>query len=391
MRLWNWASAGLTRAAEWLRAWEFWIFALLIFAASRAVVFAGLRFGEFFVLNPEKKFTPLGDAWYFRLLRWDSGWYERIILHGYAVPDAPFGQATAFYPLYPLLSRVISSLLSIGPEAAMLILANAASLAVAILLARLAREELKDDTIALSAVALFWFYPATFFVSAGYTESLCLALMLASLILLRQGHFVLGSLAAGLALATRSTGIVLLPVIAWEMWTQLRNVMPLRFLLPRMALCGMLAASGLLAYMVYLSFTFGDPLIFSKAQQHWYSRTMPERFWAALTFYAYRVTDTYEHVAGKLSFLAGMALMIASWGRLRFSLVMFGFGVLLLPYLTLEITPSMPRFTILCVPAFLVLALLCRNRPVVVALLTGIAGAFLCLGSALFSQHYWMG
>jgi len=48
------------------------------------------------------------------LARYDSGWYLTILEHGYGPPPAP-GQVSphAFFPLYPLLARVLHSTLGV--------------------------------------------------------------------------------------------------------------------------------------------------------------------------------------------------------------------------------------------------------------------------------------
>jgi hypothetical protein len=174
------------------------------------------------------------------------------------------------------------------------------------------------------------------------------------------------------------------------MWTQLRGAVPLRLLLARMALCILLALSGLIAYMAYLGIVFDSPFAFSTAQHHWHERTLHQRFHAAITLDSFR-NPIPENYGALISFVCFALLLALSITRLRFSLFLIGVGTLLLPYLTLDMTPSMMRFVILCVPAFLTLAILCGKRSALGLLATGLFGALLTAGSALFSQWYWLG
>ena len=56
------------------------------------------------------------------------------------------------------------------------------------------------------------------FLSAGYAAPLALLLILCFFLLLKREQYILAATFAGLTFATRSTGLVLLPVIIWELW-----------------------------------------------------------------------------------------------------------------------------------------------------------------------------
>ena len=238
------------------RAYEVYLSALIIFAASRAVVVAGINLGKS-TLRPADIVRTLDPAtlqadniWYYRLLHWDSHWYHAIVRDGYQYGgDLSVPSSVAFFPLYPLFAYAVKSLLRIDTNLALLIVANVAALAAALLFTKFVKDEL-GDRVALLSLGSLCFFPSSLFLSAGYSESLCLAFVLLSFILLRREKFVLAAVMAGLASGTRSTGIVVMPVILWEMWQ--RNALPWPHLLPRMALCGFLAASGLLAYMAFV-------------------------------------------------------------------------------------------------------------------------------------------
>ena len=86
------------------RARNVYLSALLIFAASRLVVIAGINFGKELATPYPAKFA-VEPLWYERLLRWDGEWYAAIVNHGYQYGDNPAVESsTVFYPLYPGLS-----------------------------------------------------------------------------------------------------------------------------------------------------------------------------------------------------------------------------------------------------------------------------------------------
>src|SRR6202011_1243200 len=107
---------------------------------------------------------------------------------------------------------------------------------------------------ALVTVAMISFFPSSIFLSAGYTEPLALLLMVSFfLAAARPRFFAAALLAAGLAVATRSSGIVLCPVLLWELW---RCRSPKQFLIEAVTL-SIVATSGLRLYMIYLGIDLG--------------------------------------------------------------------------------------------------------------------------------------
>jgi len=102
---------------------------LAIWLASRAVVVLGVAFGKNYVLYGQGDWDP-GAHWYDRLLRWDSEWYNTIASQGYSFNgDVNLYQTVVFYPLFPLLARGVASITGLPTTAALLIVANLASLA----------------------------------------------------------------------------------------------------------------------------------------------------------------------------------------------------------------------------------------------------------------------
>jgi len=155
--------------------------ALLAFSLSRALVWVSALLAVY--LLPVVRFQesahdvpalsgalgrPLGA-----LARWDSVWYLSIAQSGYDGRSA----LTAFFPLYPVSIQAAAG----GSQSpALLLLAayavSAASFVVALtLLYRLVELEL-GARYARPVLALVALWPASFFFSAPYSESLFLAL-----------------------------------------------------------------------------------------------------------------------------------------------------------------------------------------------------------------------
>ena len=368
--------------------------AISIYLCSRVVVALGLVFS--------RKYLPItaadwsaGPFWYHQLLQWDSEWYFRIATEGYRYNGDPtIQQNIVFYPLYPMLARGVAAISGLTTADAMLLVANVAGLAAVVALFKLVREEF-GDRIALATIALLSFFPASVLLSAGYTEPLELLLIVLFFLVLKQQRYLSAALLAGLAVAERSTGIVLLPVLLWEMWRNRDRKPFLAVLLP----CVLLATSGIWLFMIYLWSRFGDPFVFADGQAAFHrGTTLAERLVAALKLEPFTrmfLNDWNPWGQDSWFTLLFIVLIAVGWFRLRSSWALFAMGVLLLPYLTLSGGPaglvSMSRFNLVSFPLFVVLAdLLLRTKWLLAAVL-GLLGAALLMNTALFARRIWIG
>jgi Gpi18-like mannosyltransferase len=369
--------------------------ALAIYLCSRLVVFLGVVFGKANITLGNDTWLG-GDQWYHRLLRWDSEWYKIIASEGYKYDGDPgLRQTVVFYPLYSTLCRLVSEVLRIELVDAMLLVANLAAVTAVLLLFKLVRERFGDRN-ALATVAMISFFPSSVFLSAGYTESLALLLMVSFFLAVARERFFAAAVLAGLAVATRSSGIVLFPVLLWELW---RCRSPRRFLIEAVPL-SIIATSGLWLYMIYLGYAFGHPMAFADGQAAFHEKTtMSERLVSALTLQPFgKLNLTDVSPAGLDQWFTLLFIgLIACSGLIGISrgMTLFSALVLALPYLTLGGGPagftSMARFNIVSFPLFIALALLTDRRRWLVPGIVGIFGGLLLIYAALFAQWQWIG
>ena len=371
-----------------------YVWAILIFLCSRVVVALGLVFSQ--------KYMPIaadvwsaGPFWYHQLLQWDSEWYFKIASEGYRYNGDPtVQQNVVFYPLYPMLAQGLAAISGLTPADALLLLSNVAGLSAIVLLFKLVRDEFGDQ-LALTTIALLSFFPTSVLLSAGYTEPLILLLIVCFFLALKQNRYLLAALLAGLAVADRSTGIVLLPVLLWEMWRNRDQKPFLAVLVP----CVLLATSGLWLFMLYLWSSFGNPLVFAEGQAAFHPEmTLVTRLIAALKFEPFtRMILNDWNPWGQDSWLTLLFIVLIAVGafRLRSSWTLFAMGVLLLPYLTLSGGPaglvSMGRFNLVSFPLFVVLADLVLRTKWLLAGVIGIFSAALFMSTALFARRIWIG
>ena len=156
------------------------------------------------------------DAIFTPLVRWDALWYEKISLGGYVPTGLPgnTGNTTAFFPLYPLLVRALGGWAGNGATLVVATLLSLVTFAIGLAIVhRLATLELGPQ-VGRAAVFLIAFWPAGPFFSAPYTESLFLALSAGTFLAARSDRWWLAGLLAGLASATRNTGVLLIVPLA---------------------------------------------------------------------------------------------------------------------------------------------------------------------------------
>src|SRR5436305_1479522 len=114
--------------------------------------------------------------------RWDAGWYLGIAQNGYTFGSGEPANV-GFFPLYPYLVRATHWILplpgDIGWLALGIILSNAALIVALSYLYQLILLD-SEQPIAARAVLYLCLFPTTLFLSAFYTESLFLALVVAS-------------------------------------------------------------------------------------------------------------------------------------------------------------------------------------------------------------------
>lgn len=235
---------------------------LLITAVWRGII-AICGIVAYYVMPPGKAdpFTLLHAGWSlnpFTLvidsgIRNDAIWYADIARHGYQY--SPYHMSSiGFYPLYPLLVRLLSLLAGNVYLAGMLISTVCMFLAVALLNVWLSDRGL-GDRLPL-ATALLLAFPFSFFYAAMYTESLYLVLVLATFIWYERQRWWLAALCIFLAVLTRPTAVILPPTLlvlmlvsrrgGWKPW------------IPVVA-----GGLGILAFAAYQYVAFGTPMAYT--------------------------------------------------------------------------------------------------------------------------------
>jgi len=126
---------------------------------------------------------------------WDGKWYQRIALEGYPaeLPRDELGQVQqnpwAFYPVFPVLGRVVMALTGLPFPVAATLVATVLGYAAALVMGFLIRERV-GTAPAVATVALFGAFPAAPTLQVAYTESLATLLLCVVLWLLARERWV---------------------------------------------------------------------------------------------------------------------------------------------------------------------------------------------------------
>lgn len=306
------------------------------------------------------------DMWH----RWDTTWYLLIADVGYRADE----RATAFFPLYPMLTRAITPVVPGNTIVAALLVSSLACLAALIVIHRLTAEALGPDDARRTIFYLLAF-PTAFFLMAAYNESLFIALAVGSLYLMRHGRWWWAGLLAGFASGTRITGVLLGLAFVYEYLRQ-RGFSLRRIRLD--ALSVVLVPSGLFAYMIYCNHLTGNPLAFLKAQEAWGRAdftwpwvTAGKIFDMLDTTSSLFSPDDIRNMANLGTAAAALTLLVLAvvgpWrlGQEQIYLVVFAAAVVLLP-LTHPLATYYPlaslwRYVLECTAVFMVLGRMGRH------------------------------
>ena len=389
-----------TETARHTSAWPFvlaaFAFSRLLFLGTGAVAAATLPWAKPF--SPAVVPPGFIDYW----AHWDGAWYSDIAMHGYRTPTS-----TAFFPLFPMLLRVGTALG--GGPALWGVLISLVAFPFAMYFLYRVTEKLRGVKVARIAVLTFAFFPTAFFLNATYTEALFVAFTTGSFwaAYVRRDLLLAGLLGA-LAAATRNFGVLLLIPLGYE-WLRNRR----EFGWHGVWEIG-IVPTGLLGYMSFLWFRFGDPLIFFSAQETFWRReltdpaTALEMAWTkareglghlldpATLFLDPRGGDAVLEAYNTISFaFLVLLLVLVSIGFLvlPLRLSVYTFLVTLLPLLTPnpEIPlMGLPRYALGAFPLFLILGYLLSHSRIALYLWLIISGGLGIAFTALFVTWRWM-
>ncbi len=319
--------------------------------------------------------------------RWDAPHYLDLARMGY-VKDGVEARWIVFYPLYPWLVRAVSVFVR-DELASALLISTLASVVVGLLLYRLARLD-DDEWVARGAVLFMFVFPTSYFLHIGYTESLFLALALGTMLAARARRWPLAGALGVLACMTRVNGLALIPALVFEAWEEYhasgRRVRA-------EWLWALLPAAGFGVYLFINWRVQGSPLAFLQMQGEYWYRTFawPWDGIAGSWKMIWSGPPSDALMVGWQEFffvMLGLALTAWAWLYMRASYAVWMICNCLLWTCT-KFVLSVPRYTLVLFPAYIIFARASARRPVAGALIAVWSLLFLALFLVRFSQGYW--
>lgn len=145
-------------------------------------------------------FLPSGDiSYWFRWSNWDGGHFRGIAENGY------LPKQTVFFPLYPLLIKILN-LTGFDATWAGLLISHVSLIFALFFLYKLTALDFTEAVARRTVFALLVF-PTSFYLGTLYSESLFLASTLAAFYYLRTNRAQLGGMFAAASVATRLAGV----------------------------------------------------------------------------------------------------------------------------------------------------------------------------------------
>jgi hypothetical protein len=297
---------------------------------------------------------------------WDSYWYINIAKDGYSAEIGTSFSKTqanyAFFPLYPMLMRLIGTILGNKYYIAGIIVSNVCLLVACFFLYKLIKLKL-DPNISLRSLKYLIVAPTAFILSGVFTESLYLMLAVFCFYFAAKRQWLLVGIAGFFLALTRSIGFLMLVPMLYEylqskefQWKKVKYDVLFLLLIPL----------GLLLFALYNYHLTGSFVAFSEIQAGWRrSLSNPlsvlfNGFREGLFRPNVRILMRMKALIEATFSLAALGLLCLSFRKIWVSYWIFALYSILIPLSTgLE---SMPRYILPIFPLYIVLAKFANNR-----------------------------
>lgn len=303
----------------------------------------------------------------------------------------------AFFPVFPLFIRFISSTFNILPLDSAILVVSISLLGSLFLFFKLIRLDF-SESIAKWSVLFFLLFPTSFFLGSIYTESLFLFFVFLSFYSARKKKWFFASISAGIASGIRLVGIFILPALILEYIISKKNIKSLNFkdFINFISIL-LLSPLGLFSYMFFLWKNYSDPLLFLHLQPGFGANRsggdiilLPQVIYRYIKiFLTIPITnhDFWIALLELIIFLLFMIILIVFWRNIRPSYLLFSLSSILLPTLTGTLS-SVPRYVLVAFPVFIIFAIIKKKLYKVLLLIIFIS--LLSLLTMYFSRGYFV-
>lgn len=301
----------------------------------------------------------LDSSFFYPWANFDGVHYLAIAKYGYTTE-------AGFFPFYPLLIKIFSSI-NIDYFFSALFISNLAFIIGLIFLYKLIRLDFSDK-IARQSLFFLLIFPTSFFFASIYSESLFFLLLILCFYFARKKMWLFAAIPGMFLSATRIVGVLILPALLWEFYILEKNNLRsnIQKIIPIIII-----PLGLFSYMIFNFLNWGNLFYFAKAQGMLSNnRSVDQIILFPQTLFRYfKIITTvpiqqFEWWIAVLevgmSVFAVTLLYIAYKQKIRISYLVFSVLALLLPASSGTLS-GMPRYILVSFPIFISLALI-KNR-----------------------------
>lgn len=300
-----------------------------------------ISFFGFLTLPHSGKFN---NVFFKSFSNWDGGHFLGIAEFGYSQKFQ-----YAFFPLYPLIIRLVNEITHNFFWSAILISILSAFLGMHLLYQMV--SIFFDKKLAEKVIILILFFPTSFFFLTAYSEGLFFLLVIATFYFLKKKQLFFATVLASLASVTRLAGLSLILGLIVEVVVTYGINKKNWYIL--------LAPLGFLIYCWYLYSKMGDPFYFIVAELHWQRGiTIPTvSFWETIKSLSQSgfINNNFTAFLDLIFAILGVGLAIRTFRFLPPSFSIYSLVSVLLPLFTPTLA-SMPRFLLPIFPIFILLA-----------------------------------
>ena len=192
---------------------------------------------------------------------YDGEHYIEMARAGYSSPFL-----YAFFPMYPLLIRIINIIIPSYQISGALI-SNISSFLSILLLNKLTKD--KDNKF---NILCFIFSPILAYTSIVYTESIFMLLTILGYYFYKKDKYILSAIIVGLSILTRNSGIILWGAIGLDMLYRLFVQKDKTIKFKHIVIFGLISLSIGMIYPIYLYIKTGNFLEFATVQDKYWGR-----------------------------------------------------------------------------------------------------------------------
>jgi hypothetical protein len=305
--------------------------------------------------------------------------------------------AVAFFPVYPLVVRLVAMPVSGNVPVAALVVSTACGLAALLLFHQWCTRRL-GPAAALLAVTALAFYPyAWFLYGTAYSDALFLVFVLGAFLALEADRTVIAGILGALATATRPTAVVVvigLVAVALDRRGLIGGRRPRSRLRPADGAV-LLSISGLALWCAWLAIRFGNPFAFieTEGSRGWNQAPGPHTwFKSAFLDHLHRWPASgwlplVVQAVMCLAFLAAVPAVSRRFGR---GYGIYVFATAFIPAVSTSDFMGVGRYLLPAFPVFALVGAWLERHRIAQRIVPVMSATALIAGTALFATGYYL-